>query len=126
MCTGISTSANGFIFPSENEPTLSTNYIPENVVPMGVNHYRFRMFITFPRRRPGIPATLTYIDMAKVQKSNRSPLVIGYPDYQTNTIPDNMEPNPDRIISVYRTRIDQCGRLWFIDTGRLEYPGKKH
>lgn len=25
-------------------------------------------------------------------------------------------------MSVYRTRIDECDRLWFVDTGLLEYP----
>lgn len=29
--------------------------------------------------------------------------------------------DPHKIISVYRTRIDECNRLWFVDTGRLEY-----
>lgn len=86
---------------------------------MGANHYRLRMFITLPRRRPGVPATLTYIDM---NTNDQSPPVRAYPDYQTNTIPDNMQPNPNRIISVYRTRTDACNRLWFIDTGLLEYP----
>lgn len=27
-----------------------------------------------------------------------------------------------RIISVYRPTIDKCNRLWFVDTGVLEYP----
>lgn len=27
-----------------------------------------------------------------------------------------------RIISVYRPRVDSCNRLWFVDTGSLEYP----
>lgn len=31
-------------------------------------------------------------------------------------------PNPNRIISVYRSRVDECNRLWFVDTGQLEYP----
>lgn len=28
----------------------------------------------------------------------------------------------NRIISVYRSRVDACDRLWFVDTGALEYP----
>jgi hypothetical protein len=31
--------------------------------------------------------------------------------------------NPS-IISVYRTRVDACDRLWFVDTGLLEYPSQ--
>lgn len=31
-------------------------------------------------------------------------------------------PSPDRIVSVYRPRVDYaCNRLWFVDTGMLEY-----
>lgn len=26
-----------------------------------------------------------------------------------------------RIVSVYRPRMDDCGRLWFVDTGTLQY-----
>lgn len=34
----------------------------------------------------------------------------------------DLRSDPNKIISVYRTRIDECNRLWFIDTGLLEYP----
>lgn len=27
-----------------------------------------------------------------------------------------------RLVSVYRTTVDQCQRLWFVDTGMIEYP----
>lgn len=29
-----------------------------------------------------------------------------------------------KIISVYRTRVDDCNRLWFVDTGFLESEGE--
>ena len=35
------------------------------------------------------------------------------------------EPNPDHIVSVYRTQVDSCDRLWFVDTGVLEYPNNR-
>lgn len=31
-------------------------------------------------------------------------------------------PDSNRIVSVYRSRVDSCNRLWFVDTGSLEYP----
>lgn len=34
----------------------------------------------------------------------------------------DLRADSNKIISVYRTRIDECNRLWFIDTGLLEYP----
>lgn len=32
------------------------------------------------------------------------------------------QPDENRIVSVYRSRVDECDRLWFVDTGNLEYP----
>lgn len=39
-------------------------------------------------------------------------------------IKENMQADSNRIVSVYRTRVDSCNRLWFVDTGALEYPGE--
>lgn len=33
--------------------------------------------------------------------------------------------DPQRIVSVYRPRVDDCDRLWFIDTGVLEFPNNR-
>ncbi|XP_053684628.1 L-dopachrome tautomerase yellow-f2 [Sabethes cyaneus] len=90
-------------------------------IPMGVSHYKGRLFITIPRRRPGIPATLTVINMEKVQQIN-NPSLSGYPEALTNTLHLDYAADPKRIISVYRTKVDKCDRLWFVDTGHLEYP----
>lgn len=81
------------------------------------------MFITVPRRRPGIPSTLNYVDL-NLNTCNESPSLRAYPNYTINEIPTNSESNKQRLISVYRTSVDVCNRLWFIDTGMLEYPGK--
>ena len=32
-------------------------------------------------------------------------------------------PGSENLTSVYRPRIDVCGRLWMVDTGLLEVPG---
>lgn len=34
-------------------------------------------------------------------------------------------PDPKRVVSVYRPRVDECDRLWFIDTGVLEFPNNR-
>lgn len=52
---------------------------------MGVSHHKGRLFVTVPRRRPGIPATLNVINMGKVTEVN-NPTLLGYPDYLTNTL----------------------------------------
>lgn len=38
-------------------------FIPENNMPMGIEVYGDRMFITVPRWRNGMPASLTYINL---------------------------------------------------------------
>lgn len=37
----------------------------------------------------------------------------------------DLRADPNKIISVHRTRIDECNRLWFVDTGLLEYPSNE-
>lgn len=41
----------------------SKEFIPENVIPVGLEVYKNRLFITLPRWKAGVPATLTYIDL---------------------------------------------------------------
>lgn len=82
---------------------------------MGANHFGNKLFITIPRRRPGIPATVNYIPMNSSNTHN-VPL-IPYPDFEINQI------GKGNLNSVYRVTVDDCGRLWMVDTGLLEYPG---
>ncbi|XP_075989635.1 L-dopachrome tautomerase yellow-f2-like [Anticarsia gemmatalis] len=84
-------------------------YVKYNNIPMGTEKVGNRLFITIPRRRHGIPATLNYIDLST---RARSPSLSPYPDMRSSR----------SLISVYRTRADSCGRLWMVDTGALEIP----
>lgn len=38
-------------------------YVPENVIPVGLEVYKKRLFLTLPRWKPGIPASLAYINI---------------------------------------------------------------
>lgn len=105
---------------SERQSALAANYVAYNNVPMGVTHYRGRLFITVPRRRPGVPATLNFISTKSTARS--SPSLRAFPSYRVNELHPQLMADPNRLISVYRTRVDACNRLWFIDTGMLEYP----
>ncbi|XP_061381860.1 L-dopachrome tautomerase yellow-f2-like [Danaus plexippus] len=99
----------------DNSSTLSPSdgrgryFIKYNNVPMGVERVGDRLFVTLPRRRYGIPATLNYVNL---QERGRSPELRPYPNVEDRSL-----------ISVYRTRADECGRLWMVDTGLLEIPG---
>ncbi|CAG4969363.1 unnamed protein product [Colias eurytheme] len=85
-------------------------FIQYNNVPIGFECYKDRVFVTVPRRRYGIPSTLNYAML-----SETSPSLRPYPSIET--IHD--------LVSVYRPRVDVCGRLWMVDTGLLEVPGER-
>lgn len=54
-----------FEFPSEEErQTAIENYtfIKENVIPVGLEVHKNRLFLTLPRWKKGVPASLAYID----------------------------------------------------------------
>uniref|UniRef100_A0A1Y9H2F4 Yellow protein n=1 Tax=Anopheles dirus TaxID=7168 RepID=A0A1Y9H2F4_9DIPT len=96
-----------------------------NNIPMGATHHKKRLFITIPRRRPGVPATLNVIDLEKVAPGDRSPPLRAYPTYPINELQPQYAPDLRRLVSVYRTKVDACERLWFVDTGMLEYPDNR-
>lgn len=95
--------------PANNDDPTSF-FIQYNNVPMGVEKVGNRLFVTVPRRRHGIPSTLNYIDLTL--DVERSPNLRPYPSLREGRT----------LASVYRTRADECGRLWMVDTGLLEIP----
>lgn len=55
-----------FAFPSIEErqaAILNETFIQENVMPVGLEVYKNRLFITLPRWKKGVPASLVYIDL---------------------------------------------------------------
>ena len=87
---------------------------------MGLNKWRNKLFISIPRRRNGVPATLNYIDLKKSRKVNEP--LIPYPSLEANTIgfEQSLSLFDMPLASVYRTHIDRCNRLWMVDTGIVE------
>ncbi|XP_052746229.1 L-dopachrome tautomerase yellow-f-like [Bicyclus anynana] len=83
-------------------------FVQYNNVPIGLEVWGDKVFVTVPRRRYGIPSTLNYVWKAPW----KSPALKPY-------------PGSEDLVSVYRPRIDECGRLWMVDTGLLEVPGDR-
>lgn len=57
-----------FDFPSEEaraEAMRSKEYIPENNLPLGLEVWKNKLFVTLPQWKGGTAATLTYIDLGK-------------------------------------------------------------
>ncbi|XP_055523490.1 major royal jelly protein 1-like isoform X2 [Wyeomyia smithii] len=112
-----------FVFssPVERENALATRrFIPENCVPLDMdvdynsNLMRSRVFVTVPRFIEGIPATLTTISS---HVGAGGPLLEPYPNAAIQSNPEDSRCNG--IVSVFRTMIDDCNRLWIADTGKI-------
>lgn len=94
---------------------ISREFIPENNLPLGVDRFRNRLFITTPRWNPGVPATLSYLPLPVEDPS--LPL-IPYPDWSFHTTSNN--PDCSKLVSVYRIFVDECDRLWVLDAGVID------
>ncbi|XP_055919177.1 protein yellow [Eupeodes corollae] len=102
-----------FKYPSKEQKQLaieSYEFIPENVIPVGLEVYRSRLFVTLPRWREGVPASLAYLDLN--DNTTKSPALIPFPSWEAHDI---YEPSPE-LVSPFRIRADRCGRLWVLDS----------
>lgn len=64
---------------------IRSDFIAYNNLPMGMMHHGDRLFITLPRRRTGMPATITYIRTNLPRSS--SPGLQAYPNFRMNQLP---------------------------------------
>ncbi|KOX78395.1 Protein yellow [Melipona quadrifasciata] len=69
--------------------------------------------MAIPRFQDGVPVTLGYV--TKQTSLDGNPLITPYPNWTYNDA-----NNCASIISVYRIQIDECDRLWVLDTGKLK------
>ncbi|XP_059470371.1 protein yellow-like [Neocloeon triangulifer] len=102
-----------FNYPSQRareEAIRSGAFLPNlTSVPIGVTGTRNRVFFTVPRWNNGVPVTLAYVNYPS---QSSSPILNPYPNWEMNR-----EGNCDGITSVYRVKVDECDRLWVLDTG---------
>lgn len=109
-----------FVFPSEHARLAaikSGNFIPGSPLPIDVDVYngelKSTVFIAIPRFQDGVPLTLGYVTDEVSLDGNT--LIAPYPNWSYNDA-----GNCASIISVYRMQIDECDRLWVLDTGKLK------
>ncbi|KAL1494199.1 hypothetical protein ABEB36_009833 [Hypothenemus hampei] len=88
------------------------SFVPENNLPLGLEVYKTRIFVTVPRWKFGVAASLAYFDRTNAQME--SPILKPYPNWDAHR---SLGGEPPEIVSPFRIRADQCGRLWVLDTG---------
>nr|CAI5851380.1 unnamed protein product [Callosobruchus analis] len=73
------------------------------------------------RWKAGVAASLNYIDL---RSANKSALLTPYPSWAAHKLHKEGEQAPDdHIVSVFRTFVDSCDRLWVMETGLADILG---
>lgn len=122
----------------------SGHYIAENNLPLGLERWNNKLFVTVPRWKAGVAASLNYVDLNSEEKS---PKLRPYPSWEANTLPIDVQPQASKtpsggrldaekatavetelkdnstIISTFRMQVDACDRLWVLDTGLADILG---
>ncbi|XP_033215188.1 protein yellow-like [Belonocnema kinseyi] len=111
----------------DRETSLANgSYIPENNPITGIKLWKDNLYLTVPRWRNGVPATLTVISaipdqtLVNTQHGNQNLNVVNpklkpFPNWQMQTIGDCKS-----FQFVQSMEIDPLGRMWVIDTGRID------
>lgn len=96
---------------------INKTYIPKNCLIAGVNYYRNHFYLTLPRMKTGIPATLTRIP----SNESTSPILTPYPSWSMN-----MLNNCTALQNTQNLEIDSKGRMWILDGGRTTTLSMRH
>ncbi|KAL5273009.1 Y-f family protein [Megaselia abdita] len=75
------------------------------------------------RWRAGVISGLNYIDLAQSEMSENkmSPKLNPYPSWEANLLSNKLSKSS--IISPFRMQVDECDRLWVLDTGFDDFLG---
>ncbi|XP_059476393.1 major royal jelly protein 1-like [Neocloeon triangulifer] len=96
------------------ENNSAADYVPENNVFTGIQVSKERVFLSLPNLRRGQPVTLATIPATSAGIKN--PLLKPFPNWQWQR---GSKDNCHSLVSVFRTRLDPCGRLWVLDSGSV-------
>jgi Major royal jelly protein len=104
--------------PAEHTAALASgDFVPENNLPLGVDQFGGRLFITTPRWKVGVPASLSVLP-AYPPPGIKSPPLKPYPSWAYHTSVEQLDCS--KLLSVYRIQVDECQRLWVLDAGVVE------
>lgn len=93
-----------------NRGISSQGYIPENNIISGIKYFDGFYYLSLPRMKNGVPATLARISAAN--NADTAPLLEPYPSWEANEI-----DNCNAFQNVQNIEIDPKGQIWIIDGG---------
>lgn len=112
-----------FGFPTQQARSQAVNegkYVVGNSIPIDVDVYYpetgepAKVFVTLPRFMTGTPITLGTVSG---NRGSGGPQIQAYPNYASQS---SHGQDCDGITSVFRVKIDECKRLWVLDSGVIE------
>ncbi|KAG7208906.1 hypothetical protein KM043_015087 [Ampulex compressa] len=104
-------------WPSNDTKRLFPDYKEEDNLPLGLEVTNDRIFVTVPRWRQGVAASLNYIN---INDTRESPPLNPYPSWEAHQYGAAGVPE---IVSTFRIRADRCDRLFVLDTGLTDILG---
>uniref|UniRef100_A0A6P7FHE7 Protein yellow-like n=1 Tax=Diabrotica virgifera virgifera TaxID=50390 RepID=A0A6P7FHE7_DIAVI len=88
-------------------------YVPENIIISGIKFFEDYYYITLPRMKDGVPATLARIPAGPTAVT--APAFEPFPSWEMNA-----EGDCNAFQNVQNIEIDPKGQMWIIDSGRTE------
>ncbi|CAH0590034.1 unnamed protein product [Chrysodeixis includens] len=103
---------------AERQAAISNGtYVPVNNMPTGIARWKEKLFITIPRWKKGIPASLNFVYLNETQDAPLHP----YPNWEEGCLATNGSTTSNRtVVSTFRVHVDRCNRLWVVDNGVTE------
>lgn len=119
-----------FVWPTDDtrqDALLNGKYVPSNNLPLAFDVWRDKIFLTVPRWKTGVGSTLNFIDIS----NEKSPVLHPYPNFSMNQLPESTSSSGDgdeqqhpNIISAFGIQVDECDRLWIVDSGLSDLLGQ--
>ncbi|CAG9860679.1 unnamed protein product [Phyllotreta striolata] len=102
--------------PELREAALADgSYVPENNIIAGIDYFDGYYYLTVPRMKSGVPATLARIPGGRPGKRDAHPPLEPFPSWEMNRAGDC-----EGFQNVQNLEIDPKGQAWIIDSGRTE------
>ncbi|XP_013142964.1 PREDICTED: protein yellow-like [Papilio polytes] len=104
-----------FAYPSDQEKQQAIangQFNQTNVIPLGIERWRNRIFLSTPAWKKGVPVTLSTLPTSA---GEASPQLTPYPSWDWHNA-----GNCTGFTSVFRMSVDHCGVMWVLDSGQVE------